>query len=231
MSTKVSDRISTFPTLNTRIAQSPQSLRGAEQELLSTLRQLTGSPTAGGRPLVDVARTSFEASTTRTTANVPPLLPDSKPSDSAISTGVDEAFRHVYGGTHVPSSGERGEMRRYGEELRGQGKNATEIKYAVIEKLKAKRDGLGKPPDDATLNGLATDVFKSVFGRAPTGDEFSKWKGVAKEMADKGMDATSIKYNLPSQMREVRDGMDKTSPAVLENLARGVFQEVFGRAP
>ncbi|MBU8900823.1 hypothetical protein KRR26_34985, partial [Corallococcus sp. M34] len=231
MSTKVSGRISTFPTVNTRTAQTPQSLRGTEQQLLSTLRQLTSSPTDGGRTRVDVARTSFEPSTTRSTASVPPLLPDSKPSDSAISKGVDEAFQHVYGGTQIPSSADRNEMRRYGDELRGQGKNATEIKYAVIEKLKAKRDGLGKPPDDATLNGLATDVFKSVFGRAPTGAEFEKWKGVAKDLAGKGMDATSIKYNLPSQMREVRDGLDKTSPAVLEGLAKGVFQEVFGRAP
>ncbi|NOK15979.1 hypothetical protein [Corallococcus carmarthensis] len=208
-----------------------KSGQATELQFLQSFQQLTATQavaaTPAAAPTADVARTSY---VTAQAAPAPkgPLLPDSRPSPSAIDTKVTEAYQQI---GRVPTTSERREMINLANELAGKGKNATEIKYAVIEKLRAIQAGTTVKPGAAELRNLAVETFKTTFGRAPGGDELSRWVNEAQKLADKGMDAISIKYNLPSMMREVRDGLDKTDPAALRGLAKETFKSVFGREP
>ncbi|WP_143905505.1 hypothetical protein [Corallococcus sp. Z5C101001] len=200
-----------------------QFLQGL-QELTSA--QAVAAPTAAAP--TDVARTQYVTTPQAKAAPTGPLLPDSRPRPDVLTNKVDEAYRQI---GRVPSSNERKEMIALANDLAGKGKSATEIKYAVIEKLKAIQSGSTVKPSTAELRSMASETFKSLFGRAPGEGELSRWTAEAQKLADQGMDATSIKYNLPSMMREVRDGLDKTDPAALRGLAKETFKSVFGREP
>ncbi|WP_375754461.1 hypothetical protein [Corallococcus exercitus] len=194
------------------------------QQLTAT-QAVAATPTTA--PTTDVARTSY---VTAQSAPVPtgPLLPDSRPSARAIDEKVSEAYNQI---GRLPTTTERREMLALANELAGKGKNATEIKYAVIAKLREIQAGTHVKPSAAELSNLASQTFQTIFNRAPGKDELTRWAAEAQKLADKGMDAISIKYNLPSMMREVRDGLDKTDPAALSKLAKDTFRSVFDRWP
>ncbi|WP_120523428.1 hypothetical protein [Corallococcus exercitus] len=195
------------------------------------MQQLTApqavAATPAAAPTADVARTSYVTAQAAPTPTGP-LLPDSRPSAKAINDKVSEAYTQI---GRVPSGNERREMLALANELAGKGKNATEIKYAVIAKLRDIQAGTAVKPSASELRSLAGETFKTIFNRAPGDDELNRWANEAQKLADKGMDAISIKYNLPSMMREVRDGLDKTDPAALSKLAKDTFKSVFDRWP
>ncbi|MGE6758350.1 hypothetical protein ACQKGO_10085 [Corallococcus interemptor] len=227
---KIVERALNAVLSNTQSQPTAKSAQSAELDFLKGLQQLTATQataaTATTAP-VETARTSYVTAQSAPVARGP-LLPDSRPSPSAITSRVDEAYQQI---GRVPTTSERKEMVKLAEELAGKGKNGTEIKYAVIAKLREIQAGTAVKPGAAELRNVAAETFKTVFGRAPGDAELTRWAAEAQKLADDGMDAISIKYNLPSKMREVRDGLDKTDTATLRNMAKDIFKTVFGREP
>ncbi|MBE4750955.1 hypothetical protein G4177_22545 [Corallococcus sp. ZKHCc1 1396] len=228
---KIAERALNAVPSSSQTQTTAKSGQEAELQFLQSLQQLTATqavaaPTATA-PATDVARTGYVTAQAAPTPKGP-LLPDSRPSPSALTANVDEAYKQI---GRVPTSSERKEMVKLAEELAGKGKNATEIKYAVIEKLRAIQAGTAVKPGASELRNLAGETFKTIFGRAPGEAELTRWAAEAQKLADNGMDAISIKFNLPSMMREVRDGLDKTDTATLRSLAKDAFKTTFGRDP
>ncbi|MFB1481718.1 hypothetical protein [Corallococcus sp. RDP092CA] len=224
---KVTERALNAVLSNSQTQTTTKPNASAELQFLQGLQQLSATQAATTAAPQGVARTSYIAAQSSPTP-AGPMLPDSRPSASAVDRKVSEAYTQI---GRVPSTSERREMVKLAQDLAAEGKNATEIKYAVIEKLRAIQAGTATKPGAAELRNVAAETFKTTFGRAPGEGELSRWAAEAQKLADQGMDATSIKYTLPSMMREVRDGLDKTDPAALRGLAKETFKSVFGREP
>ncbi|PTL85397.1 hypothetical protein [Vitiosangium sp. GDMCC 1.1324] len=162
------------------------------------------------------------------------LPPSMNPvTDERLARCIDEAYRDMYQGKQFPTGQQRTELMNVARELRAQGRNAEDIRYALRDKIRLKTEGLDKP-NDATLNRLIDEAFQRVYKgkHPPSASERNEMMDAARKMIADGKNGEFIKYGLIDKVRIKSEGLDKTDDATLNRLINEAFQRIYeGKHP
>ncbi|MCP3141403.1 hypothetical protein [Pyxidicoccus xibeiensis] len=201
--------------------------------VLAALSALTGVQAPTATATQSTARTAFSADAPRAPLSQA-LLPNSvnPPNEERLFRCFQDAWKSAYGNTKLASTAEREALMKMATDLRNQGKSAVEIEYALLAHIKGGGAAAGAGGASAAdARTAATEAFKSTFRREPTPDEARHWEAEAHKLAEKGMDATRIKYALMTPMQQARDKVDPNDRNALSTIAREAFKGVYGREP
>ncbi len=223
---RITDRPTTIP------AKTSQTTQSNPLEQLQKMQQVfSAQPTAAVAPRAPVAVSTGYEVQARSAAAGATVVPDAPITDERLLRAIGVAYKNYYGGSQYPNLAERTELMAFARELRDQGKSATEIEYALTDKVRLKAEGLDNTTD-ATLNRLIGQAYAGYYGagQAPSAALRNELLAYARDLAS-GEDpktAEQIKYALADKVRLKAEGLDDTTNDTLNRLITQAYKEVSG---